>query len=131
MKPQKTNCKILIVDSSLLVVERLFGLLQEICEDHVITKTYNFAEALQKLKNEKYDIVVLDTQLPDKNGFELLLFIKQNFPGTKTIMLTNQSSDFYRNKCKKIGTDYFIDKSDEFEKIVGIIKDYSVGYEMN
>ena len=131
MKPQPNNCKILIVDSSLIIIERLLGLLNEMCENQVITKTNTYAEALEKLTSEKYDVVVMDTQLPDKSGFELLSFIKKNYPEIKTILLTNQSSDFYRVKGKKIGTDYFIDKSEEFEKIVGIIKDYTVGYQMN
>ena len=131
MKFQNNDYKILIVDSSLMIVDRLQGLLTELGNMNTVSKAFTYAEALEKLGNEKFDIVLLDTQLPGKDGFELLSFIKGNFPETKTIMLTNQTSTFYRNKGVRIGTDHFIDKSSEFEKVVEIIKDYSVGYQMN
>ena len=114
-----------------MIVEKLCGLLTELGSFNTVSKAYNYSEALEKLSTDKFDIVLLDTQLQGKNGFELLSFIKSNFPETKTIMLTNQTSAFYRDKSERIGTDHFIDKSSEFEKVVEIIKDYSVGYQMN
>ena len=96
-----------------------------------VSTAYTYSEALEKLSAEKYDVVVLDTQLQGKNGFELLSFIKINYPELKTIMLTNQFSNFYRNKSERMGADYFIDKSSDFEKVIEIIKEYSVGYQMN
>lgn len=131
MKLQNSDYKILIVDSSLMIVDRLYGLLEELGSFNTVSKAYTYADALEKLSANKYDLVLLDTQLQGKSGFELLSFIKSNFPTTKTIMLTNQTSDFYRDKGERIGTDHFIDKSSEFEKVIEIIKDYSVGYQMN
>lgn len=131
MKLQNSNYKILIVDSSLMIVDRLYGLLTELGSFNTVSKAYNYGDALDKLSTERFDIVLLDTQLQGKSGFELLSFIKGNFPETKTIMLTNQTSTFYRNKGERIGTDHFIDKSSEFEKVVEIIKDYALGYQMN
>lgn len=131
MKLQNNDYKILIVDSSLMIVDRLYGLLMELGSFNTVSKAYTYTDALEKLSRDKFDIVLLDTQLQGKNGFELLSFIKENFPETKTITLTNQTSAFYRNECERIGTDHFIDKSGEFEKVVEIIKDYALGYQMN
>jgi DNA-binding NarL/FixJ family response regulator len=131
MKPQINNYRILVVDSSLIIIERLYQLLKEMTCIGCVSKAYNYTEALEKMSIEDFDIVLLDSQLPGKNGFELLSFIKEHYPKTKTIMLTNQSSEFYRNKGAKIGADHFIDKSDEFERVAQIINEYSVGYQMN
>lgn len=131
MKLHNSSYNVLIVDSSLMIVDRLCGLLTELGNINTVSKAYTYGEALDKLADNKFDLVLLDTQLHGKSGFELLSFIKSNFPETKTIMLTNQTSDFYRDKGQRIGTDHFIDKSSEFEKVVEIIKDYSVGYQMN
>lgn len=114
-----------------MIVERVNVLITELCSSYTISKAYTYTEALEKLSSEKFDFVVLDTQLQGKSGFELLSFIKSNYPKTKTIMLTNQVSEFYRNKSEQIGTDHFIDKSGEFEKIVAIIKEYSPAYQVN
>lgn len=130
MNNAKNNYKILIVDSSRLIVDRINVLLGEM-QFSEITMAFSYGEALEKLTADKFDVVVLDTQLPGKNGFELLAFIKSNFPNTKTIMLTNQTSDVYRAKGAQMGTDHFIDKSSEFEKVVVIIKEYSTTYQMN
>ena len=126
-----TDYKILVVDSSALVVERLNGLLKEMNCIDCVTAANTYGEALEKLSADKCDFVLLDTRLPGKNGFELLSYIKRNYPDIKTIMLTNQTSDFYRNKGQKIGADHFIDKSSEFDKVTEIIKNYSLGYQMN
>jgi two-component system OmpR family response regulator len=131
MKLQNNDYKILIVDSSLMIVDRLYGLLMELGSFNTVSKAYTYTDALDKLSTDKFDIVLLDTQLQGKSGFELLSFIKGNFPDIKTIMLTNQTSTFYRNKGERIGADHFIDKSSEFEKVVDIIKEYALGYQMN
>ncbi len=131
MKLQNNSYKILIVDSSLMIVQRLNSMLTETECSNCVSSANSYSEALEKLSADKYDIVLLDTQLQGKNGFELLSFIKTNYPETKTIMVTNQTSDFYRSKGQRIGVDHFVDKSSEFEKVIEIIKEYSVGYIAN
>ena len=102
MKLHSNGYKILIVDSSLMIVDRLNNLLSEMSCDNCISSANNYEEAVEKLLAEKYDIVLLDTQLQGKNGFELLSYIKLNCPDTKTVMITNQTSDFYKMKGKQI-----------------------------
>ncbi len=125
------NYKILVVDSSMIVAERINQMLTELECIEKVFKAFNYSQALDILSKQNFDIVLLDTQLPGKNGFELLSFIKRSYPETKTIILTNQSGNFYRSKGEKIGSDHFIDKSSEFEKILQIINSYSEGFQMN
>ena len=131
MRLQNNNYRVLIVDGSLMIVDRLNTLLKELSCDNCVCSAGSYGEAIERLSSDKFNIVLLDTQLPGKNGFELLSFIKGNYPATKTIMFTNQVSDYYRTKGEKIGTDHFFDKTSEFEKVVEIIKEYSLGYQMN
>ena len=116
--------KILVVDDALIIVERVSEILKELECIEFVSKASNYAEAVALLALEKYDVALLDINLPGKNGIELLSFIKENYPGIKTIMLTNQSNEYYRNLCEKLGTDHFIDKSSEFEKIPHLISNY-------
>lgn len=131
MNSYNRNYKILIVDSSSMIVDRLNYLLTEMNCLNCVSAAHSYNEALDKLVHNNFDVVLLDTQIPGKSGFELLSYIKTNHPVTKTIMVTNQTSNYYRDKGQRIGTDHFIDKSGEFEKLVEIIKEYSVGYQMN
>ncbi len=131
MNTLHANYNVLVVDSSVIVVERIRQLLSELSCVHQVQQAYNYDEAATLMTRQGFDIVLLDTQLTDKNGFELLSLIKRSYPETKTIILTNQSGNYYRTKVQKIGFDHFIDKSEEFEKIVQIINNYSVGFQMN
>ncbi len=131
MNIQKSNYSILIVDPSQIVADRIQQMLEELDCVEMVLKVFSGSEALAIMKKQPIDIVLLDTQLPGTDGFELLSSIKQSYPETKTIVLTNQSGNYYRHKGEKIGSDHFIDKSNEFEKIIQIINNYSLDLQMN
>jgi DNA-binding NarL/FixJ family response regulator len=114
--------KVLIVDDSNIIVERLSAIIAELeCVQSVLISN-TFSQAVNLLNVEIPEVVLLDIQLPDKNGIELLSFVKSNHPVIKTIIVTNRASDYYKNLCEEMGSDSFIDKSTEFEKIPEIIK---------
>jgi DNA-binding NarL/FixJ family response regulator len=118
----KNGFCVLVVDDSMLVVERILGDLRELdCIESLIS-ALDFEEARQLLSENEVDITLLDIHMPGKSGIELLSHIKQNHPRVKNIMLTNQSDDYYRNICARIGADFFLDKTSEFEKVPELIE---------
>ena len=121
----KTKLKILVVDDAQLVVKRVMALVNELPSVEKVIGAASYNQAVQLIKNEKPHLVLLDIQLPEKNGIELLVHVKKNYPEIKTIMLTNKAGVYYKNLCEKNGCDHFIDKSSEFEKIPMIIESYS------
>jgi two-component system response regulator HydG len=65
--------------------------------------------ALQKLENESYDLVVLDYQLPDGNGFELLIEMKSLGIDVPVILLTNYDEPDLSFEARKLGAvDYWV-----------------------
>ena len=82
-----------------------------------ITSAGSYEEALVLLVPAHPDIAILDINLPGASGIELLRYIKTRYPSTHVIMLSNQSGEFYRAKCKSLGASYFIDKSTEFDQV--------------
>ena len=67
------NFKTLIVDDEPLARERLIRLLQDYNEEIDITaQAANGNEALEMLRNEQFDLVFLDIQMPGMTGLELL-----------------------------------------------------------
>ncbi len=117
-----THLKILIVDDTEIVLERLFEMIAEIESVDSVLKSNSYNQTLELIKKQAPDVILLDLQLPGKNGIELLKFVKRNYPAVKTVIVTNSASDYYRELCQSLGADYFIDKSTEFEKIPGIIE---------
>jgi len=112
---------ILIVDDSPMIVQRITEMLEELGNPGVIAKAGSYSEAIQFINNNHPDILLLDINLPDKSGIEILRIRKEKDPSVKVIMITNQANEYYKKLCFRLGADYFIDKSKEFEKIAGII----------
>ena len=118
---KKIKHEILIVDDSPLIIERLKDMLEESENVNAILEAENFEQAREIVTGKKPTVVVLDISLPDKNGIELLQFIKRNYPQTAVIMLTNQVNNHYKKLCLKSGATAFLDKTKDFEQVVGII----------
>jgi DNA-binding NarL/FixJ family response regulator len=121
MKPKEVV--ILVVEDSLLVIDRIVGMLSEIKNIKHILHASNYADSLKLIREANASIVLLDINLPDKSGIELLQEIKTNHPQLKVMMLSNYASDDYRDLCTNMGADYFFDKSNDFEKIPAAINE--------
>ena len=82
-------------------------------------------EGLDKLSQNKYDLLLLDIMLPDTNGLEILKQVKQN-PATKslkTILLTNLGQDAVIQQGFELGADkYLIKMSYNPDQIVSEVK---------
>jgi len=118
--------KVLIVDDSEIVVERLSAIISEMpCIGPVLISN-SFNQAVDLLHVEIPDVALLDIQLPGKNGIELLGFLKSNYSEVKTIVVTNRSSESYKLLCADMGANSFVDKSTEFEQIPGIIESFCI-----
>ncbi len=113
--------KVVTVEDSPIVVERIQGLLDEMSQIEYSGNARNIAEALKLVAQTKPDVVIMDIHLeedmPSFNGIHLLAMLRQLYEDMKIIMLTNLSEPQYRVKCYAFGANYFFDKSNEFERI--------------
>jgi len=102
---------ILIVDDSILIVERLLDFIGSIenIDEIKHADTYEKAELL--FRQCKPDIVLLDIQLPDASGINLLNKIKSYHREVIVMMFSNHASSYYKSVCMELGADYFFDKS--------------------
>jgi CheY-like chemotaxis protein len=115
---------ILVVDDYDLIVERLTALLRELDGVGDVLAARSYAETVGMLGRRRLDIVLLDIHLPDRSGIELLDFIKSYYPAIRVIVISNQNNPHYRALCLDKGADYFIDKSNDFELLPGIINSF-------
>jgi DNA-binding response OmpR family regulator len=74
--------------------------------------------AIEKLKGDKFDAVLLDINMPRMSGIEALSIIRQQFPQTETIMLTGFADFSTAIECLKNGArDYLVKPIDTTELI--------------
>lgn len=127
----KKKLSILIVEDSLLIVKRLRLLLNDFdCVDEIY-QANNADEALLISSQLKPNVIFLDIKIPGRSGVEVLPdLLKQNF--SIVIVLSNYSDESYRKLCMDRGANYFLDKSNEFDKIKEILNTiYSKEYAPN
>lgn len=116
-----TRSKVLIVDDSRFIVHRLTVMLEEIATIQHVFTAGTYAEGDKLINEVNPHIVLLDINLPDNTGVELLRTIRKKDKAVKIIMITNQVNDHYRRTCGMLGANYFVDKSNEFDIIPDII----------
>lgn len=116
--------KILIVDDSKLIRERLVSMLITNKHTETVEQASNSIEAMAYFKKYSPEIIILDIRLPGENGITFLEKIKKLSPETTVIMLTNYMYPQYRKKCMQLGADYFLDKSNGIESLQKIVTDF-------
>lgn len=116
--------KILIVDDNtinLMVtqknVERIPGYF---CE----TATHG-KEAICLVKEKDFDLVLMDINMPDMDGYEATKHIRLFNPDIPILALTALNSSEVQSKAKACGMDHVITKPYEFEEFKSIILNYS------
>ena len=77
--------------------------------------------AVEGILRMRPDSVLLDVQLLKGTGLDVLREVHPLEPDTVFIVLTNQPDARYRKLCLDAGADYFLDKSNEFEKAIELI----------
>jgi CheY-like chemotaxis protein len=116
---------LLLVDDSPAIIHRLTSMLEELPGLHTIKVAGSYAQALTLLSAAPCpDILLLDINLPDRNGIELLRYVRLHHPEIIVIMISNQEGAFYRDLCERLGAVRYIDKSTEFELIPALVASF-------
>lgn len=114
--------KVFLVDDSQVVIERLGAMLRELPGVEVVGSAGEVFEATKAILEGHPDVVVLDLQLHDGSGLDVLRAVKSIRPETIILVCTNFPYPQYREKCFQEGASFFLDKSSEFEKLYEILQ---------
>ncbi|MFC2135822.1 sigma-54-dependent transcriptional regulator [Bacteroidota bacterium] len=114
------DAKILIVDDD----ETLCYLLKEelVNEGYTADMVYDGKYAIAKLKKTNYDLILLDLEMNEVSGEEVLQYVRENYPYIQVIILTAKSEVRTAIECIKKGAYDFITKPYEFGQLVVLIE---------
>ena len=103
----KKMYNVLIADDNLQIV----SILKEYCKKNNfnVTLAHDGEEILEKIRNNKFDIVLLDIMMPKKNGFDVCKEVR-TFSNVPIIMITARGEDFERIMGLETGADDYIVK---------------------
>lgn len=103
--------KLIIADDHQFLIEGLISVLSEV-EGIILLEPVNDGKQLiTSLRSNPADMVLLDLNMPNKDGIKTLEVLKREFSRIKIIVLTNYNQPQLVEKIKKLGADGYVLKS--------------------
>jgi CheY-like chemotaxis protein len=118
--------RILLIEDSVVLSRRLVDLLSEPGRMAVIAQAGTQSQALLRLQEATYDVLVVDIELAEGNGVAVIRQARQLYPPDTQpliVVLTNYASDFVREHCFAAGADYFLDKMRDISLLKAVVVD--------
>lgn len=118
MSKVKDKIEIIIADDHMMIREGLKQLLELDGTMKVIAEANDGEECLNLLNKKIHpDILLLDINMPKKNGIEVLEYIKQNKIPVKVLILTVHNEVEYLLKAVDIGIDGYLLKDSSYDEL--------------
>ncbi|HPF01032.1 MAG TPA: PAS domain S-box protein [Bacteroidales bacterium] len=123
-EPVQSECKVLLVEDDALNQMYLKGFLSS--KGMIVDSAYNGLQALEKYDAEKYDIILMDGQMPQMDGFEATRIIReketQSGIHTPIIAITGYAISGDEERFLKVGMDSYITKPFDENRLIEVIK---------
>ena len=115
-----TTEKVLLIDDEEEFLETLSERMEIRGMD--VSTAANASNAVSALDSGDYDAIVLDLQMPDMNGIEMLKIIKKTHPDMQVILLTGQATLEAGIEAMKLGAMDFMEKPADIDSLTEKIK---------
>jgi DNA-binding NarL/FixJ family response regulator len=113
--------QVFIVEDSPLVRVRLVDMLEAIPGASVVGEASCAEAAIREILAARPDVVLLDLNLAEGSGFDVLRAVQKLAPEIDFYMLSNFAAYPYRELAERLGARDFFDKSTEFARVRDII----------
>ncbi|ETP67331.1 response regulator [Planococcus sp. N064] len=91
-------------------------------DDFEIEEAEDGKEALEKIRGNDYDLVILDYMMPYLTGMEVLEQVRKDQNNTRVLMLTAKAQDADREQAMQKGADYFMSKPFSPMELLGLVE---------
>lgn len=113
--------RVLIADDHAIVRQGLRQVLQTISDITQIGEASNANDVLTQTRTQKWDLVMLDLTLPDKNGLEVLKDLKRESPNMPVLVLSMLPEDQFGVSVLKAGASGYLTKESAPEELSSAI----------
>lgn len=125
MKAVADAIRILAVDDHAMFREGLAEILATQPDMSLVAQAKNGTEAIQRFRQHRPDITLMDLQMPEMNGLEAMVVIRREFPDAKIIILTTYASE--AEGAIKLGARAYLLKAQLDKELLGIIRAVKAG----
>lgn len=119
--------KVLVVDDHALIRKGLKQILDDTSDMRVTGEAETGIQAIKMVRENGYDMVLLDITLPDKHGVEVLKQIKAECPNLPVLILSMHPDDQYAMRAIKAGASGYMNKQSAPSQLVTAIRKVASG----
>ena len=115
--------KILVVDDDELVVIAVQVLLRPL--GFSVTTSPSGPDALGRAMNDQFDLVILDVNMPEMDGFEVCQKIRQidSYAETPVMMLTARSGEADKQRGMEVGANLYLPKPISPRRLIALVEE--------
>jgi len=114
--------KVLIADDHEVVQKGLRQILTDEFGETHFGEARTTAEALELVRKQPWDIMVLDISMPGRSGLDVLKEVKQNYPKLPVLVLSVHPEDQYALRALKAGASGYLTKDSASDELVNAVK---------
>ena len=123
MTPEKeSSIKVLVADDHEIVRQGLKTIISEHSDLSIAGEAENGNQDLKILKKTKVDVVLLDFDMPEKNGLDTLIELKALYPKLPVMILSIFPEDHYGTRFLKAGASGYLQKSSATDQLIDAIR---------
>jgi DNA-binding NarL/FixJ family response regulator len=127
MRDSESQIRILTVDDHPIVRQGIAALVGVQSDMEMAGEASNGREAIQQFRTLRPDVVLMDLQMPELNGIEALIAIRNEFPEAKVIVLTTYAGDVQILRALKAGAQAYLLKNALHKELLTTIRAVYVG----
>ena|SRR5579871_3563501 len=120
MSADADSIRILTVDDHVGFREGLAMILASQPDMNLVAEAANGREAIHQFRQHRPDITLMDLQMPEMNGLDAMVAIRNEFPGAKIIILTTYEGDI--RGAIKLGARAYLLKAQLDKELIGTIR---------
>ena len=114
--------QILLVDDHAVLRDGLRSILDLESDIRVVGEAVSGAAVLKQVEEYRPDFILMDINLPGKNGIEVTSLVKSQYPNCRVLILTMFEHDEYLMEALRAGADGYLLKDSSSEQVVAAIR---------
>ncbi|WP_164667772.1 response regulator [Virgibacillus doumboii] len=119
--------KVMLVEDQRLFREGVEAIIKNTDDIQVTGTAQCGRSAIEMLKQQQPDVVLMDIHMPEMDGIKTTVHIKENHPGVKVVMLTSMADEELVIRGINVGADGFLLKDLYAERLIQSIRDAARG----
>ena len=111
MNAPPSPIRILLADDHPVLRQGIQALAADERDMEFVAEASNGREAIEQFRKHRPDITLMDLQMPDMNGIDVMITIRNEFPDARFIILTTYAGDVQVSRALKAGARAYLLKS--------------------